>query len=127
MKVKCVDNKRLNKEGLYQSLTVGNEYIVLAIEFYDKSISPLSESVRDFALYRLRDNDGIVIPFPSKIFEIITQKMPSMWVPYQGKGNIYSILPKTWARSGFWEDFYNDEDGAIEDFKKAEREIISEG
>ena len=53
--------------------------------------------------------------------------MPSMWVPYQGKGNIYSILPKTWVRSGFWENFYNDEDGAIKEFKKAEREIISEG
>ncbi len=126
MKVKCVRNKRLNKEGIYQALTIGKEYIVLSIEFYDKSESTFSNLLGDFVVYRFKDNDGIVIPYPAKLFEIVSQKMPSIWIIQQGKGNTYSVLPKTWARSGFWEDFYNDDDSAIEDFEKAEREIILE-
>lgn len=126
MKVKCIDIKKLNKDGIYQSLTIGKKYIVLAIEFYDKSESTFSKFIGDFTIYRIKDNDGVVIPFPAKLFEIVSQKIPLIWILYQGGDCMYSILPKTWARSGFWEDYYNDEKSAIKDFEKVEREIISE-
>jgi len=126
LKVKCIETKRLNKEGSYQSLKVGKEYIVLAIEFYDKSKSTFSESIGDFTLYRIKDNDGVVKPFPAKLFEITSGNLPTCWVVYEEKDGSYSILPKIWARVGFWEDYYNDDDTALEEFLKAEKEMLSE-
>jgi hypothetical protein len=124
MKVKCISTKRLDNEGTYQALTIGKEYIVLAIEFYDKSISTFSNSLGDFIVYRLKDNDGVVIPYPSKLFNISSGKLPSCWVSYKRDDGSFSILPDTWAREYFWDDYYNDEDGALEDFTKSEKEII---
>ncbi|QIB70559.1 hypothetical protein Ami103574_15215 [Aminipila butyrica] len=124
MKVRCIDTKRLDGEGQYQSLKVGMEYTVLAIEFYDKSESSFSESIGDFILYRIKDNDGIVIPFPAKLFEITSEELSACWVVNKEKDGSYSILPKLWSRLGFWEDYYNDEDTAIDEFEKAEREML---
>lgn len=126
MKVRCIDTKRLNGEGGYQSLKAGMEYTVLAIEFYDKSESSFSESIGDFTLYRIKDNEGNVVPFPAKLFEITSEKLPACWVISKEKDGSYSILPKLWSRAGFWEDYYNDDDIAIEEFEKAEREILSQ-
>jgi hypothetical protein len=126
MKVKCIEIKRINKEGLYQSLTIGKEYIVLAIEFYDKSVSSFSESIGDFVLYRIKDNDGIVIPFPARIFEITSSSISLCWIPYYKNNDSFSILPKLWAREYFWDDFYNDEDKALLDFKMVEQELIKD-
>jgi hypothetical protein len=126
MKVKCIETKRLDKEGSYQSLTVGKKYVVLAVEFYDRLTSTFSQSIGDFTLYRIKDNDGVVIPFPAKIFEIESEKLPTCWVVYKHKNDSYSILPSIWARVGFWEDYYNDEDTAVEEFIKAEKELLSQ-
>lgn len=30
MKIKCIKTERLNKEGVYQALTIGKEYTVLS-------------------------------------------------------------------------------------------------
>ncbi len=126
MKVKCISTERLNKEGRFQALTIGKEYVVLAIEFYDKSVSTFSNSLGDFIAYRLKDNDGIVIPYPSKLFDILSRKHPSCWVSHKIGNDFYSILPNTWARECFWDDYYNDDNTAIDEFIKAEQEILSE-
>lgn len=126
MKVKCINTERLSKDGKYLALTVGKEYTVLAIEFYDKSISLFSNSVDDFVLYRLKDNDGVVIPYPSKLFCIVSGKLPSCWVSYKIGHDLYSILPNVWAREYFWDDYYNDDKIAQDEFEKAEREILLE-
>lgn len=126
MKVKCINTGRLNKEGRYQALTIGKEYVVLAIEFYDKSISTFSNSLGDFVTYRLKDNDGVVIPYPSKLFEISSVKLPSCWVSYKKSDDSYSILPSAWARDYFWDDYYNDDGTTINEFTKAEKQILSE-
>lgn len=126
MKVKCIRTERLNKERTYQALTIGKEYTVLSIEFYDKSESQFSNSLGDFIVYRLKDNDGIVLPYPSRLFDISSSRLPSCWICYKKGHYSYSILPNTWARESFWDDYYNDDDIAIEEFTKAEKEILSE-
>lgn len=126
MIVKCVDTKRVDKKGDYFSLTCGKEYVVMAIEFYDKSIATFSVSIGDFTIYRLKDDDGVVMPYPSKLFEISSNKIPSCWVSYKMGDDAFSVLPHDWARDYFWDDFYNDDDIAIREFMQNEKEILSE-
>jgi hypothetical protein len=38
----------------------------------------------------------------------------------------FSILPNTWARKYFWDDYYNDDNYAIDEFNKYEKEILAE-
>lgn len=117
MKVKCLDKKKPNQETEYSNLTIGREYIVLALEFYDSKL-PFCNAVGDFVVYRILGNDGIVMPYPAKIFEITSEIIPSIWVTFRKPGGMYSILPRNWARDYFWDDFYNDEYQAVEEFKK---------
>ena len=126
MKIKCISTVRPNKKGVYEALTIGKEYTVLSIEFYDRLESTFSNSLGDFIAYRLKNNDGIVIPYPSKLFNITSGELPSCWVSYRTGDFSYSILPDSWARESFWEDYYNDDVVAIEEFAKAEKEILSQ-
>jgi len=129
MKVKCIDLKRQNHNDRMPGLTLGKEYVVLAIEFLDKSslnYSHYSNSLGDFIIYRVEDDDGVVIPYPSKLFEITSNKLPSCWVSFDKNDGSYSILPSTWTRPYFWDDFYNDEPNALSDFRKAQENIYSE-
>ncbi len=126
MKVKCIDTKKPGNNSIIRSLTVGQEYTVLAIEFYDKSNSSFSNALGDFAVYRIKGDDGVVLPLPTKLFEVTLDRLPSCWVFYHKKDGSCSVLPKSWAREHFWDDYYNDQQSAIEEYKKAEQEIISE-
>lgn len=123
MKVKCIETKRPNKDIKYNSLTIGKEYIVLSIEFYDSDVSSFSKSIGDFVLYRIEDDDGTIIPYPSIIFLVTSNKMPECWVPYPISIDSYSILPREWARENFWDDFYNDKEDVIEVFESTKRYI----
>ena len=119
MKVKCINNPKP-----YEALTVGKEYVVLAIEFYDKT--EFSKFLGDFVVYRLKSDDGVVIPFPSNLFEITLNRLPSSWVSYRRNNEAYSILPRTWARDYFWDDYYNDNADVIQAFRTEEKLILSE-
>lgn len=120
MKVKCINNPTP-----YEDLTVGKEYIVLAIEFYDRVESTFSEFMGIFIVYRLKSDNGVVIPFPSNLFEITSNKLPSSWVSYQRIKEEYSILPKEWACDYFWDNYYNDNNDAIQAFEREEQLILS--
>lgn len=124
MKVKCIDVKKPNKDSNFRGLTVGKEYIVLAVEFYNNT-SIFSNSVGDFAIFRLEDDNGTVIPYPAKLFEITSGRMPKFWVCYTNDGISYELLPSRWARRNFWDDFYNDEPNTIKDFADAKQDIYS--
>lgn len=126
MKVKCISINRLNKEGLYRSIKIGKEYVVLAVEFYNNSISTFSQAIGDYVLYRIKDDEGNVMPFPSKIFEIISEEIPLNWVIYCEEDGSCSLLPKQWARNGFWDDYYNYEDSAVDSFKSEEKTMLQE-
>lgn len=126
MKVKCINNKISNKEKIYTNLTLNKDYIVLAIEFYDKEISIFSNSIGDYILYRIEDNDGLVKPIPSKLFTITSGKLPECWISYRDDDECYSMLPKEWAKTSFWEDFYNDDYKTLEVFKSVKKQIYVE-
>lgn len=125
MKVKCISTQRLGRDYEYDSLTVGKEYVVLSIEFYESNFS-FSKALGDYIIYRIKDNDGMVIPYPSKLFDISSNKIPECWVAYQSGVGEYELLPGLWARKFFLDDYYNDDPIALEEFEKAEREILTQ-
>ncbi|MGL4730577.1 MAG: hypothetical protein ACRCW0_03205 [Clostridium sp.] len=125
MKVKCISTKSIGREDEYDSLTPGKEYVVLSVEFYE-SDSLFSDELDDFVVYRIKDNDGFVMPYPSKLFDISSNKIPECWVAYQSRAGKFELLPGLWARKSFWEEYYNDDPIALEEFEKAEREILTQ-
>lgn len=121
MIVRC---KVRNQPNISSRLTVGKDYIVLAIEVFNSG-SLYAKEIGDTVAYRLEDDDGIIIPYPAKIFEIKNNSLSSSWVAIKREG-VFSVLPESWARDGFWEDFYNDVPSAITDFNKIKQVIYSE-
>ncbi|WP_157764232.1 hypothetical protein [Paenibacillus riograndensis] len=72
-------------------MTLGKEYPVLSIEVYNSQVSNFSSTIGDFVIYRLRGDDGIILPYPSKLFEVTSNKMPSRWIPYKENETIANI------------------------------------
>lgn len=126
MIVICKSKDKISKEGYYNALTIEKEYVVLAIEFYDTATSESSKAVNDYVIYRLKDNDGVVLPYLSKLFNIKSGRHSSCWISYNKDNESFTILPYSWARKNFWDDYYNDDFNAIEDFISAEKLILSE-
>lgn len=125
MKVKCINIGKPNQESEYEALTLGKEYIVLAMEFYDSN-SSFSLAIGDFVVYRLRDDDGLVLPYPARVFETVSNILPSCWVFIKVDDELYSILPNRWTREYFWDDYYNDDKDVLDIFRNVEKEILSE-
>ncbi|MEJ9217658.1 hypothetical protein ACXFAU_16675 [Paenibacillus glucanolyticus] len=107
-------------------MTIGKEYPVLSIEFYNSEVSSFSNTIGDFVIYRLRGDDGVILPYPSKLFEVVSNKMASRWIPYKRNDDNFVLVPISWAREYFWDDFYNDENDALLDLIKEEKIIIQE-
>jgi len=125
MKVTCISKNRINHDGLYDELKVGQEYTVLAIEVYDRAVNTMIE---DFVIYRIKETKiyKTVIMYPAKLFKVTDPKLSSRWIIRMGANGLFNILPKSWARDGFWEDYYNDVESALQDFKKEEEIMLSE-
>lgn len=124
MKVKCISRDKINEVGRYLGLGINKEYIVLSIEFYNMD-STFSKHIGDSILYRLIDDDGVVIPYPSKLFEVITDEISISWVYYKNDDS-YCLIPNRWARKYFWDDYYNDVEDALDDFKVMKEKIYYE-
>lgn len=120
MRVTCIENREV-----YTNVTVGKEYVVLAIEFFNSNTS-FSKELGDFVAYRLRSDDGIVIPFPSNIFRITCNRMPTRWISFRESQSDFSIVPKEWAIKYFWDKYYNDDSEILMAFKREEQLVLSE-
>ena len=126
MKVKCKEKKINNHSSVYINLTLNKEYIVLAIEFYNNEISIFSNHIGDYILYRIEDDDGLVMPLPSKLFIITSNELPRGWVSYRDNDECYSLISSKWAKPGFWEEFYNDESNALAVFESVKKQIYAD-
>ena len=125
MKVKCLNRNKINGQGAYSGVKINNEYIVLSIEFYNYN-SSFSKSIGDNILYRLLDDDGVVIPYPSTIFEVVSDKTSPTWIFCKENDESYSLIPREWARKSFWDDYYNDVEDAIYDFNYVKEKLYYE-
>lgn len=126
MKVKFVGKNKQEQEKYAKRLTIGKEYVVLGIEFYDKSLPQYCNIIDEYIYYRIEDNDKVVVSFPSSLFEMISDKLSSIWVGCRVSDGVFTILPKEWKREEFWNDFYNHEQNAIRDYNKAYQTLYVE-
>lgn len=119
MKVKCIKiYNEHTKEYTDKSswITVGKEYIVLAIEVRPHKVSYLIAS----------DSDQMPILANAIQFEIISGKIPSSW---QITSDVFAFLvfePKAWHEPGFWEDCYDHDPKAGEIYRREARKIYEE-
>lgn len=119
MKVKCI--------GLYENITgetkpsstsfkIGKIYTVL--EVYTNS-----KGLVDF---RIEDEDDWTSPIivNERQFEIVDNKIPDNWRIYVDKkyGGII-LSTETWLKPEFWEDFFNQEEYALEIYVKEKNKI----
>lgn len=109
-----------------QDLIVGKEYLVLSIEFYNKDSSLFSKFYNDYVVYRIECEDGTLRPHPANDFQITSGNLSECWIANYNDNVSFSILPKEWAYSNFWEDLYNGEINALRNFKDAKKKIYLE-
>lgn len=119
MKVKCqkiINERTQQQQDSSAWLTIGKEYIVLAIEIYP---------AKNYFL--LVDDSSNQAPHlhDAKQFEVITHYIPSNWQINTGDLDIMTIAPKAWQDSTFWERCY-DGDAAVLEIYKREAKIIME-
>ncbi|MDR3491909.1 MAG: hypothetical protein P4M12_07715 [Gammaproteobacteria bacterium] len=119
MKIKCIKiYNEQTKEYQEKSswITVGKEYIVLAIELRLDIVSFLIQS---------DSNDQPVLQNVSQ-FEIITKKIPTNWKISPGTLELLTIGPISWREAGFWEDCYDGKPSALEIYKREARIIFED-
>jgi len=122
MRVKCINTTPKTTSRI----TIGKEYIVLSIEI-SGPYSIVNPQEGDHILFRLIDDDRVVIPYPANLFDIVSGDMFPDWIFFKTEKGSFMIIPKQWAREGFWEDFYNDEPSTMLTFNVVKNEIYNMG
>ncbi|NMO94331.1 hypothetical protein [Paenibacillus lemnae] len=117
--------KRKINDKLYDSITLNKSYIVLSIEVYDMKNSNFAQSVGNHILYRIENDNGSVVPYPSALFQVKSGKLSKGWAAIQSH-ECFQLIPESWTIDGFWEKYYNDDNKTLELYKKEKQSIFLE-
>lgn len=120
MKIECVKiiNPITDKEDRFSSsLTIGRSYIVLAISI---------RSNHSVAFRCIRNDGRTPVLFNADQFKIVSKKIPSNWVVITEDYGGLTFSPEKWLRSGFWEDFFDGDPIAIEEFEQEKNIVYQE-
>jgi len=91
-------------------ITIGKIYLVLEMDFRP-----------DGLVYRLTpDNTSTPPLFEAYFFEVVDGRLPPNWIG-STKYKFLSICPSSWLYDGFWEDYFNDQEEAVEIFEREKR------
>jgi hypothetical protein len=98
-------------------LTIGKEYVVLAIE-----AAPGREVNLQFV-----GDDGSVPAIRSSVqFVTTSSTLPSNWQVEVRQGGYLRLAPASWLRSGFWDDYFDRQPDAVAEFDAQRRRIEAE-
>jgi hypothetical protein len=98
-------------------LTIGKMYDVLA----------LAATPHGDILFRLvGDDDHRPGLFASSQFEIVDGRLPRCWSAMMRSDGSLQLGPQPWQRPGFWEEYFDDEPGAIAAYENAFSAIMEE-
>ncbi|MBE0340122.1 hypothetical protein E4V51_01635, partial [Paenibacillus sp. 28ISP30-2] len=77
------------KEGLKkkENLSMNKKYIVYSLE--------TSKNGEEF--YRVQNDANQVVPYPTSLFEIVSDKVNSDWILWNKPNNSSALLPKQFA------------------------------
>lgn len=120
MKVKCkkiINEHTRQEQDTSPWLTIGKEYIVLAITMYSNR-----------NLYLLVDDNSNQSPglHDAKQFEVLSHYVPSNWEMNPGDIEIMTIAPRAWQGPTFWENCYEGDLKALEIYKREAKIIYEE-
>ena len=120
MKVKCkqiINEHTQQRQNTSAWLTIGKEYIVLAIEVYPTK-----------NLYLLIDDSSNQAPHlhDAKQFDVLSHYIPSNWIINPGDLELVTISPKVWQEPIFWEECYAGHPSALEIYKREAKIIYEE-
>ncbi|MFU1798614.1 hypothetical protein ACM1RC_32540 [Paenibacillus azoreducens] len=106
------------KEGLEkkENLSMDKKYVVYSVETY--------KSGEEF--YRIENDANQVIPYPTTLFKIVSNKVNSDWILWNKPNNNSAFLPRQFAYLSFWEDYYNDELEALKIFNLVKERLFQE-
>jgi hypothetical protein len=115
MKVRCIQllDSRGSPVQRMERLKLGHVYHVLEIW-----IEP------GRTLLRPTGEEPTPALFQHEMFEVVSSVIPSTWVITSPTPGCLCLRPEPWNRPGFWDDFFDDEPGALECFAKERQKII---
>jgi hypothetical protein len=117
MKAKCI--KLLDIRGNPQSrspwLTVGRIYHVLSVVL----------DVDGRWLFRINgDSEPGVGLFPFQQFEIVSPKVPNIWIVTWRTEGVFSLTTQDWSEPRFWERYFEGDEDARSIFARDVRRIV---
>ena len=74
----------------------------------------------------ISDDEHTPILADSRQFKTISNDIPSGWIVNLPKEGFIELAPQKWTRLGFWEDFFNGEQEALNDFEEEKNKMMSE-
>ena len=115
MKVRCIELRNWCGEPEEQStaLKVGRVYVVLSL---------LVESNR-LAVQLVSEEQGPAI-FDMRLFEIVSSAIPPNWIVVAHAKGVLDFTPASWARPGFWEEYFDGKPKAVACFEEEKKKII---
>lgn len=76
--------------------------------------------------YRIEGDDNTPVLVNSEDFEIISNKLPTLWVAQWYEVGSLVLRPSAWTRLGFWEEYFNGEPEAKRIYEEEKNKIIEE-
>ena len=117
MKVACiriVNSVTGREESSSPWLTLGKTYVVLAV---------MATPERGVLFRLIGDESRTPALFDSRQFRTVSSSLASNWAAFGDEQGGLELTPESWARAGFWEDYFNQVPAAVEAFE-AEAAII---
>jgi hypothetical protein len=96
-------------------LTVGKEYTVLSVYF---------DVHGRWLLLLMGDNEPGLGLFPFCHFSVVDSSLPSNWVALWHTDGTFELTPVPWAKSGYWERYFDGDPESVSLFDEERRKIV---
>ena len=121
MRVKCTQivnsiTGRVETESPW--LTVGRNYTVLAL---------LAIPNREVLLRLLADDQRTPGLYSLRQFTLVSPNLPELWITVLHPDGALELLPREWAKEGFWDSYFDGESRALETFEAVRQQLEMQG
>lgn len=97
-------------------LTIGREYLVLAIEASpSRGVSFLVDGDQPGPTY-----------WDAALFELASSHVPSVWVSALDESGALTLAPAEWQSAGYWESYFDKMPDAVGAFESARAALLAE-
>ena len=119
MKIRCI--KFINESSEVEEkasawLTIGKIYYVLSVIY----------SWSGVLKYRIiGDDQETPALHDARQFETVSSVIPSNWIVISSLDRGFQMMPKSWSRIGFWEEYFDGDSKAVESLGAETKKIIA--